>query len=313
MTEAHSYTASEMLAILSARQLRDGQVVFAGIGVPLLAATLAQRTRCPALTILFEGGVIGAFVEPGKLPPSTNDQRCTKRANMVLGSADVLLLLQRGYVDVGFMGGAQIDQYGNLNSSFIGDPAKPKTRLPGTGGGNDISSLTNMIVAMKHEKRRFVENVDFITSPGFIRGGDTRRESGLPAGGMFRVITELAVFGFDDTSKRMKVLALNPGVSREEVQDNTGFTLRARMRTEACGRYRFDTILPGNYDTRPRHIHYKVSHPDGAALTTQLYFEGEQYNDTDPYVRKSLIKRLNRVAPPDMSAFWLCRFDIVLG
>lgn len=232
MTEAHNYTASEMLAILSARQLRDGQVVFAGIGVPLLAATLAQRTRCPALTILFEGGVIGAFVEPGKLPPSTNDQRCTKRANMVLGSADVLLLLQRGYVDVGFMGGAQIDQYGNLNSSFIGDPAKPKTRLPGTGGGNDISSLTNMIVAMKHEKRRFVENVDFITSPGFIRGGDTRRESGLPAGGMFRVITELAVFGFDDTSKRMKVLALNPGVSREEVQDNTGFTLQFDDRTE---------------------------------------------------------------------------------
>ena len=232
MTEAHNYTASEMLAILSARQLRDGQVVFAGIGVPLLAATLAQRTRCPALTILFEGGVIGAFVEPGKLPPSTNDQRCTKRANMVLGSADVLLLLQRGYVDVGFMGGAQIDQYGNLNSSFIGDPTKPKTRLPGTGGGNDISSLTNMIVAMKHEKRRFVENVDFITSPGFIRGGDTRRESGLPAGGMFRVITELAVFGFDDTSKRMKVLALNPGVSREEVQDNTGFTLQFDDRTE---------------------------------------------------------------------------------
>ena len=126
MTEAQTaYTASEMLAMLSARQLRDGQVVFAGVGIPLLAATLAQRLRCPGLTILFEGGVIGAFVEPGKLPPSTNDQRCTKRANMVLGSADVLLLLQRGYVDVGFMGGAQIDQFGNLNSSFIGDPAKP--------------------------------------------------------------------------------------------------------------------------------------------------------------------------------------------
>jgi glutaconate CoA-transferase subunit B len=225
MTEAQRYTASEILAILSARQLQDGQVVFAGIGVPLLAATLAQRTRCPALTILFEGGVIGAFVEPGKLPPSTNDQRCTKRANMVLGSADVLLLLQRGYVDVGFMGGAQIDQFGNLNSSFIGDPAAPKTRLPGTGGGNDISSLTNMIVAMKHEKRRFVEKVDFITSPGFIRGGTTRRDSGLPSGGMWRVITELAVFGFDDRTRRMKVLALNPGVTREEVQDNTGFNL----------------------------------------------------------------------------------------
>lgn len=225
MTERNSYSAAEILTVLSARQLKDGQVVFAGIGIPLLAATLAQRTGCPGLTILFEGGVVGAFVEPGKLPPSTNDQRCTKRANMVLGSADVLLLLQRGYVDIGFMGGAQIDQFGNLNSSYIGDPAAPKTRLPGTGGGNDISSLTNMIVAMKHEKRRFVEHVDFITSPGFIRGHDTRAERGLPAGGMFRVITELAVFGFDDETRRIKVLALNPGVTAEEVQDNTGFDL----------------------------------------------------------------------------------------
>ncbi|GAC1331963.1 MAG: CoA-transferase subunit beta [Beijerinckiaceae bacterium] len=225
MTEAPRYTANEILTVLSARQLKDGQVVFAGVGIPLLAATLAQRTRCPGLTILFEGGVIGAFVEPGKLPPSTNDQRCTKRANMVLGSAKVLLLLQRGYVDIGFMGGAQIDQFGNLNSSFIGDPAHPKTRLPGTGGGNDISSLTNMIVAMKHEKRRFVEHVDFITSPGFIRGGDSRAECGLPTGGMFRVVTELAVFSFEDEERRMKVAALNPGVSREEVQDKTGFAL----------------------------------------------------------------------------------------
>src|SRR5579864_8211430 len=142
MTDAPRHTASEMLAVLAARQLKDGQVVFAGVGVPLLAATLAQRLRCPGLTILFEGGVIGAFVEPGKLPPSTNDQRCTIRANMVLGSAEVLLLLQRGYVDVGFMGGAQIDQFGNLNSSFIGDPVKPSVRLPGTGVGIDNASIT---------------------------------------------------------------------------------------------------------------------------------------------------------------------------
>ncbi|MEZ4371108.1 MAG: hypothetical protein R3B07_09795 [Polyangiaceae bacterium] len=97
------------------------------------------------------------------------------------------------------------------------------------------------------------------------------------------------------------------------VYDNTGFTLRARMRTEACGRYLFDTILPGNYDTRPRHIHYKVSHPDGTSLTTQLYFEGEQFNDTDPYVRASLIKPLDRAAPDDGQPVWLCRFDIVLA
>src|SRR6516162_1158702 len=131
-TNAATHTASELLAVMSARLLRDGQVVFAGVGIPLLAATLAQRLHAPGLTILFEGGVIGAFIEPGKLPPSTNEQRCTRRANMVLGSTEVLLLLQRGYIDIGFMGGAQIDQYGNLNSSFIGDPQHPTTRLPGT-------------------------------------------------------------------------------------------------------------------------------------------------------------------------------------
>ena len=197
-TDALPYTASELLAVMSARLLRDGQVVFAGVGIPLLAATLAQRLHAPGLTILFEGGTIGAYVEPGQLPPSTNEQRCTRRANMVLGSTDVLLLLQRGYVDVGFMGGAQIDQYGNLNSSFIGPPHRPATRLPGTGGGNDIASLTQMIVAMKHEKRRFVERVDFVTSPGFLAGGASRRDAGLIAGGMFRVVTDLGLLGFDE-------------------------------------------------------------------------------------------------------------------
>jgi len=222
---AAPYTASELLAVMSARLLRDGQVVFAGVGIPLLAATLAQRLHAPGLTILFEGGIIGAFVEPGKLPPSTNEQRCTRRANMVLGSTEVLLLLQRGYVDVGFMGGAQIDQYGNLNSSFIGDPQRPATRLPGTGGGNDIASLTQMIVAMKHEKRRFVNRVDFVTSPGFLSGGDSRREAGLIAGGMYRIVTDLGIFGFEEASKRMELLALHPGVTADQVQANTGFEL----------------------------------------------------------------------------------------
>jgi glutaconate CoA-transferase subunit B len=224
-TDGRAYTASELLAIVSARLLHDGEVVFAGVGIPLLAATLAQRLHAPGLTILFEGGTIGAFIEPGQLPPSTNEQRCTRRANMVLGSTDVLLLLQRGYVDIGFMGGAQIDQYGNLNSSFIGSPDKPITRLPGTGGGNDIASLTRMIVAMKHEKRRFVERVDFVTSPGFLSGAESRRDSGLTAGGMFRVVTDLGLFGFDEDSKRMTLLALHPGVTAAKVEANTGFAL----------------------------------------------------------------------------------------
>ena len=227
MTSTIGHTASELLAVMSARLLRNGQVVFAGVGIPLLAATLAQRLHAPGLTILFEGGVIGAFIEPGKLPPSTNEQRCTRRANMVLGSTEVLLLLQRGYVDVGFMGGAQIDQYGNLNSSFIGDPQHPATRLPGTGGGNDIASLTQMIVAMKHEKRRFVQRVDFVTSPGFLTGGDSRREAGLVAGGMYRVVTDLGILGFEERSKRMRLEALHPGVMADEVQANTGFELLA--------------------------------------------------------------------------------------
>jgi glutaconate CoA-transferase, subunit B len=224
-TSTTPYTGSELLAVMSARLLRDGQVVFAGVGIPLLAATLAQRLHAPGLTILFEGGTIGAFVEPGKLPPSTNEQRCTRRANMVLSSTDVLLLLQRGYVDIGFMGGAQIDQYGNLNSSFIGDPQHPTSRLPGTGGGNDIASLTQMIVAMKHEKRRFVKAVDFVTSPGFLTGETSRCDAGLIAGGMYRVVTDLGLLGFDEGSKRMKLLALHPGVTADQVQQNTGFQL----------------------------------------------------------------------------------------
>jgi len=226
MTELSDYTINEHLAVLSARELRNGQIVFAGIGIPLLAAGLAQRTHCPNLTILFEGGTVGALLKPGELPPSTNDQRGAKGSNMVVGSSEVLLFLQRGYVDVGFMGGAQIDRFGNLNSSIINARGNtPAVRLPGSGGGNDIASLTNLIVATKHEKRRFVEKVDFVTSPGWLRGGSTRADAGLSRGGTFRVVTNLAVLGFDDQSKQMTVLALNPGVSAAEVQDNTGFEL----------------------------------------------------------------------------------------
>ncbi len=225
MTDNGNYSASELLAVMSSRLLKDGQTVFAGVGIPLLAATLAQRMHAPGVTILFEGGTLGPFIVPGELPPSTNEQRCTRRANMVMSNTDVLLLLQRGYVDIGFMGGAQIDRYGNLNSSFIGDADDPKIRLPGTGGGNDIASLTRMIVSMAHQKRRFVEAVDFMTSTGFRHGGTSREDAGLITGGPGEVVTDLAIMGFDEATKRMKVEALHPGVSAEQVQDNTGFEL----------------------------------------------------------------------------------------
>jgi glutaconate CoA-transferase subunit B len=137
MPSAADYTASELLAVMSSRLLKDGQIVFAGVGIPLLAATLAQGLHCPGLTILFEGGVIGPVIEPGKLPPSTNEQRCTIRANMVLSSTDVLLLLQRGYVDVGFMGGrAGSTEHWQSQFSFIGrSGASQRRACPGTGGG----------------------------------------------------------------------------------------------------------------------------------------------------------------------------------
>lgn len=220
-----SYNTAELVCVSSARLLEDGKVVFAGAGLPLLAAILAQKTHAKSLTILFEGGVIGPFVEPGKLPPSTNEQRCAAHANMVLSTTDVLLLQQRGYVDYGFLGGAQIDRYGNINSSFIGDWDNPKVRLPGTGGGNDIASLVKVIVAMHHEKRRLVEKVDFVTSPGYLTGGRSRQQSGLIAGGMLKVVTHLAILGFDEEKGVMCLEGLQRGATVEQVKQNTGFEL----------------------------------------------------------------------------------------
>jgi glutaconate CoA-transferase subunit B len=217
------FSTAELLSVMSSRILEDGTILFAGVGIPLLAATLAQRMHAPHLTILFEGGVVGPYIESGKLPPSTNEARTSRMANMVPSPTDVLALLQRGYVDYGFMGGAQVDQYGNLNSSFIGDPAAPKIRLPGSGGGNDIASLARMIVAMPHEKKRLVEKVDFVTSPGYLDGGTSRRDLGLITGSMHKVITDLCIMGFDEETKRMRLEALYPGVEVADVLENTSF------------------------------------------------------------------------------------------
>jgi glutaconate CoA-transferase subunit B len=218
------YNTAELVAIMSARALEDGKIVFGGAGMPLISCILAQKMHAPSLTILFEGGVIGPHVEPHKMPPSTNEQRAARRGNMLLPITDVLLLQQRGYVDYGFLGGAQIDQFGNLNSSFIGDPDNPKVRLPGTGGANDIASLASRIlVAMHHEKKRFVPKVDFITTPGYLQGGDSRQKAGLTVGGVYLVITHLGLFDFDPKSRRMRLQALHPGATVDEVQERTGF------------------------------------------------------------------------------------------
>lgn len=220
-------TASELLAVMASRVLRDDTTVFAGVGVPLLAAALAQQRHAPRLTMVIEGGIIGPRIKPGRLPVSTNEMRAGHRAQMLPGITDTFLFAQRGFLDYGFMGGAQIDQYGNVNTSILGtDYWKPKVRLPGTGGANDIASLCReVIIVTSHERRRFVPKVDFITSPAWLTGGDSRRRSGLFFGGVSRVVTTLGMFGFDPESRRMRVEALHAGVTRAQVQEHTGFPL----------------------------------------------------------------------------------------
>jgi glutaconate CoA-transferase subunit B len=220
-------TASELLAIMGSRVLRDDTTVFAGVGVPLLAAALAQQRHAPNLTMVIEGGIIGPRIKPGRLPISTNEMRAGHRAQMLPGITDTFLFAQRGFLDYGFMGGAQVDQHGNVNTSVLGaDYWKPKVRLPGTGGANDIASLCKeVIILTAHEKRRFVPKVDFVTSPAWLDGGDARRRAGLPFGGVSRVVTTLGVFGFDPDSRKMRVEALHPGVTLEQVRAETGFPL----------------------------------------------------------------------------------------
>ena len=227
-------TPAELLAVMGARQLRDDTTVFAGVGVPLLAAVLAQRRHAPRLTLVIEGGIIGPRIEPGRLPISTNEMRAARGAAMLPGITDTFLFAQRGFLDYGFIGGAQIDRYGNLNTSVIGgDYWKPTVRLPGSGGANDIISLCKEVIVLTlHERRRFVETVDFVTSPGYLAGGDSRRKAGLIFGRVARVVTTLGLFSFDPDDKRLRVDALHPGVTKDTVAAQTGFAVLMPERVE---------------------------------------------------------------------------------
>src|SRR5256712_4122111 len=217
------FNAAELLAVIAARRLREERTVFAGVGVPVLAAALAKRRHAPRLTMVIEGGIIGPEIAPGRLPVSTNEMRAGHRATMLPGITDAFLFAQRGFVDVGFMGGAQIDPYGNINTSVLGpDYWRPKVRLPRTGGANDIASLCRaVIIVTPHEKRRFVELVDFVTSPAWLRGDGSRRAAGLLFGGVSRVVTTLRVLRFHPDSKRMPIEGPHPGGSIDTMRQNT--------------------------------------------------------------------------------------------
>ena len=223
---AAAYSPSELLAVMAARRLRGRVSVFAGVGLPLLAAFMARQTHTPRLIIVVEGGCFDPEPLPGRLPISTNEMRDAYRATYLTTITETFLYAQRGYLEVGFIGGAQIDRFGNVNSSLIGPHERPKVRLPGTGGANDIVSLCHeVMVVTRHEPRRFVERVDFVTSPGFLAGGESRRQSGLHFGGVSEVITDLGILDFEPTSRAMRLHALHPGVTVEQVQAATGFAL----------------------------------------------------------------------------------------
>lgn len=222
---SEKYSPSELLICLASRVMEDGTTAFIGTGIPMLAASLAQNMHAPNLIAAFEFGGTGAILE--KLPLAVGDMRTFNKALHASGICDIMETSQRGFIEYGFLGGAQIDPYGNLNSTVIGDVLKPKVRLPGSGGANDVGSCCwKTIAVMRHDKRRFVEKVDFVTTPGYLSGPGAREEAGLPGGtGPYRVVTNLGVLGFDEETKRMKLLSINPGVTVDDVVENTGFEL----------------------------------------------------------------------------------------
>jgi len=198
------YNPTELLICIASRLMEDETTAFIGTGIPMLAASLAQRRQAPNLIPVFEFGGIHAS-----------------------GITDTMETAARGFIDYGFLGGAQIDPYGNLNSTVIGPHDRPKVRLPGSGGANDVGSMCwRTIIIIRHSTRSFVPQCDFVTTPGYLSGLGAREEAGLPPGtGPLYVVSTLALMGFDDETKRMKLLATQPGVTVEQVVAETGFEL----------------------------------------------------------------------------------------
>ena len=221
-----AYNAMELMICVAARQLEDGATIVVGTGAPCAAAMLAQKTHAPNLTLMFEAGGVGPQLP--RMPISVGDSRTFFRGLMATSMTDIMETCQRGMVDYSFLGGAQIDPYGNLNSTQIGSSyQRPKVRLPGSGGANDLGSFCWRILVMTiHDPRRFVEQLDFVTTPGYLNGPGAREAAGLPTGsGPHKVITDLGVLGYERASCRMQLESVHPGISVADVQAATGFEL----------------------------------------------------------------------------------------
>ena len=218
------FTQRELMAVAGARELADGEVVVVGIGLPQVSTQLAKMTHAPRITQVMEIGVI----DPQPIHPSVGiaDPRAWLNSKYFGSFIDVLgTILHRGLVDVGFLSGSEVDQYGNLNTTLV-KTARGDRHINGSGGGNDIASLAKRtIIIMRHEKRKLSEKVRYITAPGFLEGGHTREAAGLRGGGPSRVISDKAVLGFDESTRKMKLISIHPGVSLDELTDHTGFSL----------------------------------------------------------------------------------------
>jgi glutaconate CoA-transferase subunit B len=228
---APEYNMMEMMICIASRYLEDGKTVAVGTGAPCAAAMLAQKTVSPNLIILFEAGGISPMLP--QMPISVGDSRTFFRAVMAAGMTEMMTTCCRGQVDYAFLGGAQIDKYGNINSTVVGDYYKPKVRFPGSGGANDFASFCwRTMIMTVHSKARFVEKCEFVTSPGFLTGAGAREAAGLPEGGPYKIVTDLAVMGFDEATKAMMIESLHPGVEFDKVQAETGFELMASKKIE---------------------------------------------------------------------------------
>ncbi len=220
-----AYNPTELMICVASRLMEDGTTAFIGTGIPMLAAMLAQKRHAPNLITIFEFGGTGAILT--KLPRAVGEGRTFNRAVAASGICDIVETAQRGFIEYGFLGGAQIDMYGNLNSTVIGPHDHPRARLPGSGGANDVgSNCWRTIAIMRHDQRRFVPQVDFITTPGYLSGPGARERAGLaPGTGPYRVVSSLALLGYDEESKWMQLLAVHPGITVQQVVENTGFVL----------------------------------------------------------------------------------------
>src|SRR4051812_27470861 len=239
------YAPTEIMTIEAARRLKNGTVCFVGIGMPSAAANLARLTHAPEVVLIYESGTIGA--KPDVLPLSIGDGELAEHADTVVSVPEIFRYwLQGGRVDVGFLGAAQVDRFGNINTTVIGPYDKPKVRLPGAGGAPEIASNAKETwIIIKQTPRSFVPKLDFMTSVGHLEGGDSRQKSGARGKGPTAVITDMGVLTPDPVSRELTLTALHPGITVEQAKANTGWDLKVAAqlaRTQAPTAAELETL-----------------------------------------------------------------------